>query len=88
MCLSCSWLQHLLALPLQWGPAQEVVLKRVAFQGLAKCEGGSFLWPPWEQVKEREQKICEGEKDAVWIFILVVPAVETLGHTSAFAFPG
>ncbi|OBS59551.1 hypothetical protein A6R68_09322, partial [Neotoma lepida] len=55
--------KHQLALPLQWCPAREVVLKKVTCQGLAKWEGGSFAWPPWEQVKERKQRTCEGEKD-------------------------
>lgn len=64
------------------------MLKKVTFQGLAKWEGGSFLWPPWEQVKERKQKTCGGEKDTVCVSVLVLTAVETLDHMRAFAFPG
>lgn len=70
-------MQHQLALPLQWGPAQEVVLKNVTCQGLAKWEGGSFAWPPWEQVQERKQRTCEGEKDKVCISVPVLTAVGT-----------
>lgn len=86
LCLSCSWLQHQLVLPLQWGPAQEVVLKKVTCQGLAKWEGGSFVLPLWDQVKERKQKTCEGEKDAMCICVLVFTAVDTLRLHEDFCF--